>query len=66
MGEIVKWVKNKWMRWSTKGLEAVINLILVRYTCEETYEEFYHKVQALEGLKHISVEMKVYAESAVS
>jgi transposase-like protein len=66
MGEIAKRVKNKWMHWSTKGLEAVINLILVRYTCEETYEEFYRKVQALEGLKHISVEMKVYAESAVS
>jgi len=66
MGEISKRVKNKWMHWSTRGLEAVINLILVRYTCEETYEEFYRKVQALEGLKHISVEMKVYAESAVS
>ncbi|MFQ6052430.1 MAG: transposase [Candidatus Hydrothermarchaeota archaeon] len=66
MGEIAKRVKNKWMHWSTKGLEALINLILVRYTCEDTYEEFYRKVQGLEGLKFISMEMKVYAKSAVS
>jgi len=62
MGEIAKRVKNKWMHWSTKGLEALINLILVRYTSEETYERFYHKVQGL-GSRFISIEVKIHAIS---
>jgi hypothetical protein len=56
MGEIAKRVKNKWMHWSTKGLEAIINLILVRYTSEGTYEKFYREVQGL-GSKFISLEV---------
>lgn len=56
MGEIAKRVKNKWMHWSTKGLEALINLILVRYTSEETYERFYREVQGL-GSRFISLEV---------
>jgi len=62
MGEIAKRVKNKWMHWSTRGIEALINLILVRYTNETTYEKFYRELQGL-GSRFISLEMKVYAVS---
>jgi len=40
MGEIAKRTKHKWMRWTTKGLETIINIILVRYCSEQNYEEF--------------------------
>jgi transposase-like protein len=62
MGEIAKRVKNKWMHWSTRGLEAIINLILVRYTSEATYEKFYREVQGL-GSRFISMKVKVYSVS---
>jgi len=31
MGEMAKRVKNKWMHWSTKGLENLLNILLTRY-----------------------------------
>jgi len=34
MGEISKRTKHKWMRWTTKGLETILNLILERYVSE--------------------------------
>ncbi len=40
MGEISKRVKHKWMRWTTSGLEAILRLILVRYTEPDRYREF--------------------------
>jgi len=40
MGEIAKRTKHKWMRWTTKGLETILNLILTRYVSEESYEVF--------------------------
>ena len=40
MGEISKRVKHKWMRWSTRGLEAILRLILVRYTSPWVYNAF--------------------------
>jgi len=33
MGELSKRIKHKWMHWSDHGLEAISNLILIRY-CE--------------------------------
>jgi len=59
MGEIAKRVKNKWMHWSAPGLEAIINLILVRYTNEATYEKFYHQVQGTDSSKFINIEVKI-------
>ena len=32
MGELSKRIKHKWMHWSTRRLEAIANLILLRYT----------------------------------
>jgi hypothetical protein len=40
MGEISKRIKHKWMRWTTRGLEAILRLILVRYTEPQRYREF--------------------------
>jgi len=37
MGEIAKRVKNKWMHWSTKGLENLLNILLFRYCSKERY-----------------------------
>ncbi len=40
MGEISKRVKHKWMRWTTRGLKAILRLILVRYTSPWQYRAF--------------------------
>ena len=37
MGEIAKRVKNKWMHWSTTGLENLLNILLVRYCNQKLY-----------------------------
>src|SRR5487761_864130 len=37
MGEISKRCKHKWMHWSTKGLENMLWILLVRYTDPEFY-----------------------------
>ena len=39
MGEIAKRVKNKWMHWSTTGLENLLNILLARYCNKETFNE---------------------------
>ncbi len=59
MGEISKRCKHKWMRWITKGLEAILNIILMRYTSEEKYEKFKQKITKAENLTFINGEVKV-------
>jgi hypothetical protein len=59
MGEIAKRTKHKWMRWTTKGLETLINIILVRYCSEENYEEFKNKIMMSENLMFIMAEVKI-------
>lgn len=39
MGEISKRCKHKWMHWSTKGLENMLWILLVRYTDPSFYRE---------------------------
>jgi len=53
MGEISKRTKHKWMRWTTKGLETILNLILTRYVSEESYEVFKHRMMKSDNLKFI-------------
>ena len=53
MGEISKRCKHKWMRWTTKGLEAILNIILVRYTSEERYQRFKQEITKAENLRVI-------------
>ena len=37
MGEIAKRIKHKWMHWSTKGLENLLNILLARYCNKRLY-----------------------------
>jgi hypothetical protein len=39
MGEIGKRVKHKWMHWSTRGLENLLNILLARYCNKRVYSE---------------------------
>ena len=59
MGEISKRTKHKWMRWTTRGLETIINIILVRYCSEKNYEEFKNKIMKSENLMFIMAEVKI-------
>ncbi len=59
MGEISKRTKHKWMRWTTKGLETIINIILVRYCSEKSYEEFKNKIMKSENQIFIKTEVKI-------
>jgi len=40
MGEVSKRCKNQWMRWTAEGLEAIIQLRLVKYADPEYYQAF--------------------------
>ncbi len=39
MGEIAKRIKHKWMHWSTKGLDNLLNILLARYCNRRAYDE---------------------------
>jgi hypothetical protein len=41
MGEVAKRCKDRWMHWSTEGLENMIHVILARYTNPKLYREFW-------------------------
>lgn len=43
MGEIAKRIKNKWMHWSTRGLENLLNILLARYSNKRVYGEMKEK-----------------------
>jgi transposase-like protein len=43
MGEIAKRIKHKWMHWSTKGLENLLNILLARYCSRRVYGEMKEK-----------------------
>lgn len=43
MGEIAKRIKNKWMHWSTMGLENLLNILLARYCNKRVYSEMKEK-----------------------
>jgi len=59
MGEISKRCKHKWMRWTTKGLESLLNILLVRYTSEEKYDRFKGNIMKSEREKEITSDVKV-------
>jgi len=41
MGEVSKRCKNQWMRWTKEGLEAILNLRLVKYADPDHYRAFF-------------------------
>ncbi|PKK86030.1 MAG: hypothetical protein CVT48_02950 [Thermoplasmata archaeon HGW-Thermoplasmata-1] len=56
MGEISKRTKHKWMRWTTRGLGAILNIILTRYASEQDYEIFKAKIMRSANLTYIKCE----------
>ena len=59
MGEIAKRTKHKWMRWTTKDLETILNLILMRYVSEESYEVFKSRMMKSDNLRFIKGEVEI-------
>jgi len=41
MGEVSNRCKNQWRRWTADGLEALLNLRLVKYTDPAHYQSFF-------------------------
>jgi hypothetical protein len=66
MGEISKRTKHKWMRWTTKGLEAMLNLVLTRYVSEESYQKFKHEIVKGDNLKLINGEVQIINTTGVT
>ncbi|MBC8462780.1 transposase [Candidatus Bathyarchaeota archaeon] len=67
MGEVSKRAKHRWMSWSSRGLEAILNIILVRYTSEDLYEEFKRKIMKLDVANYINCKVQVlHAGSGVN
>lgn len=63
MGEISKRVKHKWMRWTTKGLESILKLILVRYTSPWFYRSFRNDKMGLHRVAGMSIGVSIYQVS---
>ncbi len=59
MGEIAKRTKHKWMRWTTKGLETILDLILMRYVSEDSYEVFKSRMMKSDNLRFIKGEVEI-------
>ncbi len=59
IGEISKRCKHRWMRWTTKGLEAILNIILVSYTSKVKYEKFKQKINVNENQTFINGEREI-------
>ena len=57
-GRIAKRTKHKWMRWTTKGLETILDLILIRYVSEVSYEVFKSRMMKSDNLRFIKGEVK--------
>lgn len=62
MGEISKRCKHKWMRWTTVGQEAILNIILIRYTSKEKYEKFKKRITHHDNLKYINCEVNILVD----
>ena len=43
MGEVAKRCKNKWMHWSTTGLENLLTFLLIKFTQPRLYEQFWQE-----------------------
>lgn len=59
MGEVAKRCKHQWMRWTSRGQEAILRLLLTRYTAEEQYERFRAEMTHRTDQKYISMEVRV-------
>jgi len=62
MGEISKRVKHKWMRWTTRGLEAILRLILIRYTSPWQYCAFRNEKMGHHYVSKMTVQLSMGIE----
>ncbi len=53
IGEVAKRIKHRWMHWSTRGLETLLNILLARYCNRRVYGEMKEKFlsQTCTGIK---------------
>jgi maltooligosyltrehalose synthase len=49
MGEVAKRIKHKWMHWSTRGLENLLNILLARYCNKRVYGEMKERYLSANG-----------------
>ena len=56
MGEVAKRVKNRWMHWSTVGLENMLNILLMRYCDKRLYSSLKENVYKEED---VIIEVKI-------
>jgi len=49
MGEVAKRIKHKWMHWSTRGLENLLNILLARYCNKRVYGEMKERYLSVNG-----------------
>ena len=56
MGEVAKRVKNRWMHWSTVGLENMLNILLVRYCDKRLYSSLKENFYKIED---VTIEVKI-------
>lgn len=59
MGEISKRCKHKWMQWTSRGLETILRLLLVRYTNPALYEEFFASVTNESTVETLTTEIEM-------
>jgi transposase-like protein len=59
MGEISKRCKHKWMKWTTRGLETLLQLLLLQYTKPEKYKQFQEKILKTKTLNNITGEVQI-------
>jgi len=61
MGEIAKRIKNKWMHWSTTGLENLLNILLTRYCNKQLYNKI--KERYINQENRILMQITIIGES---
>lgn len=66
MGEISKRCKHKWMRWTSKGLESILRLLLVRYTKQPLYEAFVEEKTHQSTVAEVTARLKASSTRGVT
>jgi len=66
MGEVSKRCKNQWMRWTAEGLEAIIQLRLVKYADPEYYQAFLDELLQRSTKTAINCDLSIAVPAAKS
>jgi len=66
MGEVSKRCKNQWMRWTAEGLEAILQLRLVKYADPEYYQAFLDELLQRSTKTAINCDLSIEVPAAKS